>query len=303
MILLNDISKKIQSVLNGTDTEIPSGVSKPTDLDFVVKTAGFHLDNIIGKETKKNFIPVFINSLGGEFNPVPQLKEKTQSVGITFYFPVRMKDEIDVVCYYMADVFVGSYLTYTKNHKCVSNLSVPQIQEIQELDLNQFATWIGENYGRTINITEPYLSVTMTLYIKDSDSKFIYGNDAKISLSVSKGETTYNDTDVAFPESSIQSNTEPAVQQLLGASVPESDGMPANTSYSSGFAVYYKENEMYEFILDEWFKGNSQLLSFELSITLGSKTFTRTAYLQSCVLSMRKGELVTLTFTFAKKVS
>ena len=80
MILLNDISKKIQAVLDGTDAEIPSGVSKPTDLDFVVKTAGFHLDNIYNKKTWKNFIPVFINSLGGQFNPVPQLKEKTQSV-------------------------------------------------------------------------------------------------------------------------------------------------------------------------------------------------------------------------------
>ena len=303
MILLNDISKKIQAVLDGTDTEIPNGVSKPTDLDFVVKTAGFHLDNIYNKKAWKNFIPVFVTSLGGQFNPVPQLKEKTQSVGITFWFPVRFKNEIDVLCNYMADVFVGTYLTYYGTHKCVSNLSVPQIGEIQDLDLQQFASWTEKVYQQVIDVTQPYLSVSMTLYIKDAGEEFVYGNEASISLTVSKGSTTYTDNSVAFDGTSIQSNSTPAAEQLIGASHPETQGLPANTAYSSSFTVYYKNTAMYQFIFDEWSKGDSQLLSFDIGITIGTKTFSRTAYLQSCNLNAQKGQLITLTFAFGKKIS
>ena len=302
MILLSDISKKIQSVLNGTDTEIPTGVTKPTDIDFVVKTAGFHLDNIYNNKTWKNFVPVFVNSLGGQFNPVPQLKEKTQSVGITFYFPVRLKDEIDVLCSYMADVFVGAYLTYYSTHKCVSNLSVPQIGEIQDLDLNQFSKWVEDAYKMPINITEPYLSVSMTLYIKDASDDFVYGNDVKISMTVSKDSTSYTDSDVAFDSSTVQSNSQPAGEQIIGANTPETQGTPVNTAYSTAFTVYYKNTEMYQWILERWFSGESQKLSFSIDVTVGSKTFTRSMYLQSCNLPIQKGQLLTLVFAFGKKI-
>ena len=303
MILLNDISKKIQAVLNGTDAEIPSGVSKPTDLDFVIKTAGFHLDSIYDKKTWKNFIPVFVTSLGGQFNPVPQLREKTQSVGITFYFPVRFKDEIDVLCNYMADVFVGTYLTYYGTHKCVSNLSVPQIGEIQDLDLQQFASWTEKVYQQAIDVTQPYLSVSMTLYIKDAGEEFVYGNEANISFTASIGNTSFTDNNVATPESSIQSNSDPAAQQLLDAVVPESNGLPANTSYANSFTLYYKKNEMYRWIVQQWFAGNAQKMSCEISISLDTNTYTRQCYIQSVNMPIRKGELISITLSFAKKVS
>lgn len=301
VITLNDFAQKLQKILNGTDTEVTGSV--PVGFQFEVKTAGFHLDKISDTSTNKNFIPVFVNSLGGEYNPVPQVKEQRQTISVTFYFPVRFKEDFYVLGEYLANAFVGGYLTYGTSKKAVSNLSIPQFGEIQDIDLKQFSEWVSNEYQREVDINEPFMSMSFSVYLLQSDTNFVYGNAATVSLKVSKGTTTYTDDKVAIPDISIQSTSEPAAQQLLGATIPETDGLPVHTSYASGFSVYYKSNEMYKWLLEQWFGGYSQSLVCEVTITFDTKTFTRTCYLQSANLVMSKGSLVTFTFSFIKRVS
>ena len=72
MINLEDISKKISNVLNGTDNET-SEISRNNSYmayEYVVQTEGFQLDYNYNMASGKNFIPVFVGSLGGAYNPV-----------------------------------------------------------------------------------------------------------------------------------------------------------------------------------------------------------------------------------------
>ena len=90
MILLTEIAKKLQDILNGTDSET-SSYTRPADFDFHVQNEGYHLDNVYDPNTKKNFIPVFIESLGGQYDAVPNLERCTNSIAVTFYYPVRFR--------------------------------------------------------------------------------------------------------------------------------------------------------------------------------------------------------------------
>ena len=82
MIVLTEVAKKIQNLLN-TNEDF-------TQYQFEVETQGFHIDHVYDKASGKNFIPVFISSMGGNFNPVKGLKEATYTIPVAIYFPVKM---------------------------------------------------------------------------------------------------------------------------------------------------------------------------------------------------------------------
>ena len=190
MILLNEVAEKLQKILNGTDSETAS-FSRATDFQFVVATQGFHLDNIIA-ESGKNFIPVFIATMGGRFNPVSNLGQSEVNIPVTFYFPVRFKNDFFALNEYLADCFVGTQLDYGSiTGKCVSNISVSQYGEIQDLDLKQFIEWTQNVYRRTIERAEPYMSMTFTLFLNGTSTftknnetyRYLYGNETKVTIS------------------------------------------------------------------------------------------------------------------------
>lgn len=304
MIRLDEVALKIENILNGSDADvIHLGIETPTGFYFKVETEGFHINSIADKKEGKNFIPVFISSMGGQFNPVPDLLQANYVIPIALYFPVRFKNEAFKLNEYLARVFVGRQLNYGKNSgKALSNISVARYGEIVDLDLQQFQKWVKTTYLQTVEIMEPYLQVTFELYLSTVSDDFVYGNDVETSLSVTINGETYTESNLALVENSIQSHSEPAAQQLLGSSIPETEGYPVNTSYSSGFAVYIKNNDFFRKIIERWFEGNIQKTSFELNISFLGSTFTRQCYCQSVNLVARKGELATITFAFIKRI-
>ena len=178
MIVLDEIALKLSELLNDPL------YGNPADFSFVVETAGVHLDTI--KKEDKNFIPVFISSFGGTFNPVPNLKELTATVQVTLYFPVRFKEEFYALNDFLAENLVGKYLNWGSNSgKCVSNISLPTFGEIQNLDLNEFKQWVSSVYRKEISITEPYMSMNFSLYLTSASSSFVFGNDVSLTLRTS----------------------------------------------------------------------------------------------------------------------
>lgn len=372
MIVLSEVAKKLQNILNGIDSET-STIERPVSYEFVVATQGFHLDKISDKETGNNFIPVFVSSMGGEYNAIKGLKQANYNIPITLYFPIRFKDNFFILNEFLVECFVGSYLNYgTLSGKCISNISVAQYGEIQDLDLKEFQTWATSLYQREIEVKEPFMSMNFTLYLSTVGDDFVFGNALNVSLSVetpntimagNKPYTRYASGDIAGPNTftdsvytdtaycykngsdsvytvltvfpsycwkktgehtfgnkaqcltvasltdsnvtldsrTIQSQSESSSQQILGT--PEAEGLPLGTAYSSGFLVYYKNIPMYEYIVEQWFNGNSQLLSFTLTMTLDNHTFQRDVYLGSCNLVANNGRPITLTFAFSKKVA
>ena len=97
MVILSEVAQKLEKILNGVDTEVTD--SNPIAHRYKVEAQGFHIDHILDKDTGTNFIPVFVSSMGGQFNPVAGLKQGTYTIPISFYFPVRFKDDFFKLCH------------------------------------------------------------------------------------------------------------------------------------------------------------------------------------------------------------
>lgn len=292
MVLLTEIASTLKDILNAAP-----GFDQ---YQFEVETEGFHIDHVYDEDTLKNFIPVFISSLGGEHNPIPNLKESTYSIPVTFYFPVRFKEDLFLLNDYLETTFIGKQINYgTHTGVCLSNISVTTYGELQQLDMGEFKKWVNETYSQPIEVMEVWMTMTFTLYLSTVGSDFKYGNDGAVSLVYGN----YTDANVVFDDFNIQSMSEPATQQILDATIPESEGMVANTSYSTGFKVYYKSNTMYKAILKDWFDGKHQTMRFTMTFTFDGQTFTRECFLMSVNGIFKKGAVVTLTLAFGKAIS
>ena len=307
MIILSEVAQKIKNILNGEDSEITA--SNPTDFYFVVETEGFHLDRIFDKSKHKNFIPVFISSMGGQFNPVQNLGEANYNIPVTFYFPVRFKTEMFLLNEFLADILVGAYLNWgTLSGKAVSNISVSQFGEIQDLDMKQFSSWVDQVFELPVDVMQPYMSMTFNLYLSSAKSGFVYGNDVTATLSYSG--YTGDPESIIFAESTIQSKSQSVSEQQLGTE--ESQGVPFGVGYASGFSAYIKDDEFFKTVLQDWCNGEAQTMEFTLTITFNSLkilnqnqvevpiAFSRVCYLDSATSIIRKGELLTMSFSFAK---
>ena len=303
MIVLNEVAQKLEKILNGVDNEV--SLNNPTSFRFKVEAQGFHIDHILDKDVGTNFIPVFVSSMGGQFNPVQGLKQGQYVIPVTFYFPVRFKEDIFKVGDFLIDVFVGSNLNYgTVSGKAISNLSVPTYGEIQDLDLDQFQKWVEEHYQSVVGRkNEPFMSMSINLYLTTAADGFMFGNSVDVSL-------TYDGTTetITFANSSVQSAAQSSSEQELDATLPEADGLPFGTAYSTGFTAYVKNTPLWKKIMKDWCDGKSQTMTLEVSVVFNDMvindtplTFERTCYIESVNMPIQKGQLLTATFSFGKK--
>lgn len=321
MIILQEVAQKLENILNGTDDEVGSSGSlvianNPTAFYFEVETEGFHIDHIVSQDKDKNFIPVFVSSVGGQFNPVPHLEQGTVSLAMDFYFPVRFKNDMFLLGNFLVKAFVGTKLNYGEiSGKAVSNISYPQYGEItQPLDLKELQTWVNGKYQKTIEVHEPYFSMRLVLYLTNAASGFVFGNDVTSELKFTYGENTYTLKNVYFDGANIQSNSQPQSEQAENTN--EAVSFPFSTAYGASFKIYPNiEQEAYESTLEEpiyfykellkvWLSGNIQIADFEIKFTIANDsdlTFTRKCFVSSVVAPINKGELFSLTMSFAKK--
>lgn len=313
MIILSEVAQKLEKILNGQDGEVTA--TNPTGFYFQVETEGFHIDHIEKKEKDGNFIPVFISSLGGQFNPVKGLKQGSYSFPVIFYFPVRFKEAFFALGDFLVDAFVGTILNYGDiSGKAVSNISVPQFGEIQDLDLGQFGKWVESQYKKPIEVMEPYLTMQVTLFLSNAAAGLVYGNDIKIDFSFTGLDNVkYTLEDVDWDGASLQSNSQATPEQEENAETPESSAYPFGTAYSPSFKIYPNLNVLakdwtnvyfYRELLKIWVEGKIQDIKTELTITIGDPAYgiqyTRTCFIQSILAPIEKGQLFCLTLTFAK---
>lgn len=251
MIILSEVAQKLEKILNGVDSETQS-ISNPLSNPyyFVVETEGFHIDHIERKDKEGNFIPVFVSSMGGQFNPVKGLKQGSYSYSIDFYFPVRFKQDFFLLGDFLVEVFVGTILNYGEfSGKAVSNIGVPQFGEIQNLDFKEFAKWVDARYEKPIEVMESYMSMRVSLYLSNAAPGLIYGNDFRTSLSFTYKDKTFTLADVDFDGGSLQSNAQSQSEQEEGTN--ESCGRPFGTAYGQSIKIYPNlelKAEEYEYV-------------------------------------------------------
>jgi len=255
MINLEQVCKMLDNTLNGTNEEV-SEISPTTDAYFFkVFSEGLYLSNVSDRVKGKNFIPVVIGSLGGEYNPVPYLEEDDYSIQITLFYPVRFKNDFYALNEFFRKVFVGKVLTYG-TQKALSNISVAQYGELQSLDMKEFREWITRTYKEeTINVIETYMSMQFTLYLNTAyklgqTDGFVLGNQiplTKIKMTY-KGTTFLEDTTPVLIERADLANVEPAQQQLYGENY--SRGFGASASFTRQLPLIIKLNTGYRTLLD-----------------------------------------------------
>lgn len=315
MIIQSEVAEKLESILNNANN--------PTGLYYQVETEGFHINHIVapfnGSE-HKNFIPVFVSCLGGQFNPVKGLKQGSYTYQIVFYFPVSFKESMFALGDYLVEQFVGQYLNYGSiSGKAVSNISVPTFGEIQNLDLKRFEEWATPIYKRPIEIMENYLTMIVNLYLTNAADGLVYGNDVKCNLTFTYNNDTYSLDDVDIDGASLQSNAQPQGEQEEGTN--ESDSLPFGTSYGASFKIYpnltalAKESPatptplnpaiyFYKELLKIWLAGNIQEVECKVTYVIANDNdlkYERNCYIQSIVAPIEKGQLFSMTLSFAKK--
>lgn len=226
MILIKEIAEKLEKVLNGTDEETAS-VLRPTDLYFKVETTGFHIDHVIDKQQGRNFIPVFVHSVGGDFDPVIQLKRSSKTIAITLYFPVRFKEQMYALEDYLFTAFVGQLRNYGGiTGKCLSNITPGEFGELQELDLKQYQSWVEDRYQETVDIQQPWMTMSLRLSLQNAAEGFIYANNITYNLQFTVTKT------------------------IKGLRVQDSSITPATTKWiarAEQYDITYQDNPYYAF--------------------------------------------------------
>lgn len=301
MINLEIIKEKLENLLNGVDDENTDVISPMNDRYFFqVACEGFNLQQIYDMKSGKNFMPVFVSSVGGNFNPIPKLKEIDYSFQLQFFFPVRFKNDFyTTVSSFLMETFVGKVLTYN-GEKAVSNISVPTYNEIDDASVKEFQNFLITNYKRPITITEKWLSMVVVLYVSQVGNDYILGNDCVATLSCEIDGEEYTQ-EVVFAETGITTVSNPTSEQLQGDNTTES--IIATTTYGTGFAVYVSKSEFYKKVIGYILEKKAQLLKPHLRIDIPSLELV---YETDCIftntnLTIKKGEPLSLSLNIADR--
>lgn len=289
---LDSIVTLISDVLNDVDN------NPVNEFYYDVQSTGYHADTILKREQGRNIIRVFVSQMGGSYNPVQGLGEVTLAIPITFYFPVRFKEQFFNLDEYLHDFFVGRSID-----GMIANLSVASYGEIQNLDFKEFKNWADNLYKTPIEVMEQYLSMTVTLYLSSINEDYLYGNEVTASLSWDNKTMA-----LTFVDGSVQTNSNSVDDQVLGTK--EARGLPYGVAFGSSFAFYLSKTTACKDFMTKWkthwFEDNAISLTITIP-SLGTEnnpfTITKSCYLRSFMLPITKGQPMKATISLSPRRS
>lgn len=180
MISLKEIADTLSEVLNSENNPLRIENER---VAFLVATEGYRIDKIDDKKLGKNLIPVFVGASGGENQPIPNLSQQSKSINIGIHYPIKYKDIFYDLETYLDDEFVGKVRNMgTETKQCLINLSTAQFGEIVQGNFEQFANWANNTYERTIDDTQNWYSMILTLYATKMSDGYIFGNEIDFAL-------------------------------------------------------------------------------------------------------------------------
>lgn len=292
---LDSIVTLISDVLNNiTNTDS----HRYDDFYYDVQSTGYHADTAMIQKQGRNIIRVFVSQMGGSYNPVQGLGEVTLAIPITFYFPVRFKEEFFYLDEYLHNYFVGRSID-----GMIANLSVASYGEIQNLDFKEFKNWADNLYKTPIEVMEQYLSMTVTLYLSSINEDYLYGNEVTASLSWDNKTMA-----LTFVDGSVQTNSNSVDDQVLGTK--EALGLPYGVAFGASFAFYLSKTTACKDFMTKWkthwFEDNAINLTITIP-SLGTEnnpfTITKSCYLRSFMLPITKGQPMKATISLSPRRS
>lgn len=321
---LEYISNKLNSILNSVNNPLHSSYH------FFCATEGYFLDSVADLTMKKNIIPVFIGSYGGEINPIPDLGDVTHNVKIFIYFPINFKNDFYKLNDFFVSEFVGKQVDFGHtqgelviHENAICTVSVPQYNTIADAGLSELKSWTKSIYGLDIDTATYWMSMELTLYLHSvnglgqagsddySNTGFIMGNEVKVTSVVIKhwsgntSTTVLTETNPIIIQRVDVASSEPAVQQLF--SDTHSKGFGANSGYTKQLPLIIRNTTGYRTLLDYLESSNKkdiQNLSVEVTETLPFTTplsVTNTYFITNYTRSTEIGELLGINLTLADR--
>lgn len=314
MINLEEIAKKLDKVLNGIDSDIPTGLVRPLDFLFCVFSEGLYLSSIADMRNgeRQNFIPTIVGAYGGENNPVEGLGEQDRNVLIQILFPVRFKEKMYEFENYLFKCFVGRLINIS-DQKCVCNTSPAQYSELQDFSFSEFNKWVETTYKMPLDKTETYMAMNITLYLSTANDAgaedgFVFGNSytTELKLYTSNDLLTYYDDDTPiFIQANPTANIAPASQQILGDAYAR--GMPESAAYSRQITLYVRATDFYGALIESYLNRTYQNLilgikdKYDIPVSGFSleESTEKLYYISSIIINANKGQLMTIILTLA----
>lgn len=325
MITIQSIAVELEAILNGTSRNNYE-ITRPIDGLFAVRTQGYHLDNVHDYETGKNFFPVFLGEMSGEFNPIPDLGQVDLSVPVSIYFPVRFKDKMLAMQEYLTKVFVGRALGFNADDHdmfqqyAVCNISLMELGEITDMDVDQFGNsilkglneFIEEQYKKPIETSEPWICLTFTIYLSTMNKAMmtfdetapIYGNTFKtVFLQYSDWKTNIITDNVSIAYSS-STESQQGFELEAGNSEKRGSSLAVTSAISITFEAVVQNNAFWKEVFAELYSGTLDPNGFELQISTSNYDLQGFSFPLTCVVltnfstNIGVNEALTARFTF-----
>ena len=291
MITINQIATELENILNQTSANVPEGAKLPFDGLFAVRTEGYILDNVHDFETGKNFFPVFLGSMTGDYNPIPDLEQIDMEVPVSIYFPVRFKDKMLEMQEFLNKVFVGRAIGFNQDENgkygqyAVANVSMAELGEITNLDVDQFGNsilkglnqFIQEQYKMPVSSSEPWICLTFSLYLStmkgalstDTDGT-IYGNAYQVYLRYGDWSEFITTDNVAIAYGTA-TETQQGFTLTTGVNERRGSSFAVTSAISFTFEAVVHRNEFWNVIMTDLLQGKLNPNGFEMQISLKSE--------------------------------
>lgn len=301
MINLETIREKLENILNGTDTETSDFISQVNEKYFFnVATQGYDLKSIFDMQSGKNFIPVFVSSVGGTYNPIPDLKERSLSIQVDIYFPVRFKDDFyTYLTEFLEDVFVGKMLTYGTK-KALHNISVPQYGEIDTFAVKQFKDFITNTYKMPFEVSEQWMNMSLTIYISTLADGFAFGNEATTIMTyVDSEDEIVSLAHPVFTTQTADANVETQSEQILGETQAKSLGVVSG--YAFTIDLYIQDNNFFRHLLNDHYRGKIQNNRLTLATNFMGMSFLANCIISTANVNITKGQALKISLQVVRK--
>ena len=309
MINFNELSTKLQNILNGIDSETLSITNPLSAYQFKTNIFGSHLDSIADKNTKKNVFPIFISNEEGNIDPVKALKAVESNFTIYFYYPAKYKDDFNLLPEYLLNIFVGKILNYgLLSGYAISNISVPEFSQLERQQMKQFRDDISSIYNLPVDETQIWLSMSVVLTLNQyanlgKANGFIVGNQITDTLSFTDGGTTYSEN-LVYLNDETSHKSDCINQQDITET--ETSSLSKNSSKTTQLEVYMRDNTFWNKFIELFENGEMQNREFTFTRTYNLTTnhvYTHTFIVDTINSLYVIGELSYATLIFVKKAS
>ena len=308
---INDLATIIEDTLN-EDISIPYEY----DLWFKVRTYASFLDDrtLVNGNNKYNFIPCYIDSPSGSFQPLSNAIISSYQYALKMYFPIEEKEKIfEILTERLSEQFVGQIIG-NEGEEEIINMGVAQFSQINIANVNEFQTWVSDLYGEKIRKSNYYIEVSIPLYLSNGKAKngnnLALGNEFIYEISIKDNDT---DTMIINNYQIIRNETTSSVVNSLQTEQLENTylahNVVASTNYVETFNMFIDTQTLTPNLLSKILNGNINDTKYDIYLSVYYKykvdnnmlVNNMVVAIDKATLVARPGQLAYIQFSMVKR--